>query len=344
MAGATAFYPAARYGGAPGQGQPSFNAVLSQVIEPVRSALAGQQDGLAGFFATASAVVSSPATSKKLPDSVKQVMQQIFGMRVGAEGSVSAKSLQQSVQGSGLFREAGLAQQATRGVPPQLSAGTNAPADLKSLLLGLRATLSGLGAAPVSKTPITQPALPSTKTHPKGQKPVDQPRLQDLDLKTLLNKLLQDTDAALSRIRLGQLASRGLGGDEANPSSTRPLDTVLELPLAVGQETAILQMQIGRDRDQDSENPEKEGAWRLRFGLDLTTTGPVEAAVSLRGDGTFVSLWADRDDTHGLFLAGREMLETAFNEAGLDLRELRILKGTPKEPAAPSGHVVDKQT
>lgn len=340
---AAASYPAAAYTGAQGQGQPPVNAVLAQVIEPVRTALAGQQDGLAGLFATTGAVLSSPVTSQKLPDSVKQVMQQIFGMRVGAEGPTTAKSLQQSVQGSGLFREAGLAQQAASG-PLQLGSGANAPTDLKSLLLGLRATLSGLGAAPVSKPPITQPAVPSIKTHPKGQKPTDAPKLQDLDLKTLLNKLLQDTDAALSRIRLGQLASRGLGGDEGNPSSTRPLDTVMELPLAVGQETAILQMQIGRDRDQNNENAEKEGAWRLRFGLDLTTTGPVEAAVSLRGDGTFVSLWADRDDTHGLFLAGREMLETAFNEAGLDLRELRILKGTPKEPAAPSGHVVDKQT
>jgi len=141
-----------------------------------------------------------------------------------------------------------------------------------------------------------------------------------------------------------QLVNSGLAGDERSSSAGRPLDLVLELPLSVGQETGVMQMQIGRDREGQGDNDDAEPAWRLRFALDLTATGPLEAAVSLRGGGTFVSLWVDRKGTFDGLNAMRETMEAAFADAGLALQELRLVRGLPQGTTVKFGSLVDRQS
>lgn len=213
--------------------------------------------------------------------------------------------------------------------------------------------------------PLTQPALPALAAAPKGQ--AEQPLQQllahlmgtgDGDAETqaaartalgraALAGLARETDSALARIRLTQMATRGLLSEEGNAPQTHhashrpPMDLVVDLPLALGNQTAVLQMQVGRDRNPDGSEEGEEGAWRLRFAVDTVETGPVEASVSLRGQGTFISLWLDRAETYQSLSEDRALLEAALADAGLDLQELRLLRGLPVASQRRAGAQVD---
>lgn len=315
---------------------PSRTSELQQVASALRQPLAEQQAGMGSLFAQIGTLMSAQANgSVSLPDPVVKAMQQIFGFRLGPSQTVTARQLQQAVAQSGQFREAGLAQ----------SAGTaQAMPDLKSALLSFKSLLQSLGAKPDVSHPANQPAVPARTGSPQGQ-------LQQIAggywagmAPQNLKSLLRETDTALARLRLTQLANSGLTSDDRPHSASRPMDLVLELPLAVGQETAVMQLQIGRDGGGGRQDEDDEGAWRLRFALDLTATGPLEAAVSLRGGGTYASLWIDRKETYDALNGVRETMEAAFANAGLDLQELRLIRGLPPKAAARSGALVNRQS
>lgn len=328
-------------GGAAGPtaGQPATNAgaaPAAQVAGALRQPLAEQQAGLTSLFAQIGSLTSAQgAGSVTLPDSVMKAMQQILGLRLNMSGSTSAGDLQQAVRQSGQFREAQLA------LP---GGGSGAVPDLKSALLSLKSLLQQLGARPEISRPAGQPAAPSRHSPPQGQAPQQASGYWAGAAPQNLQALLKEADAALARLRLTQLANTGLARDSAPQATSKPMDLVLELPLALGQETAVMQMQIGRDGPGNQNEEEGEPAWRLRFALDLTATGPLEAAISLRGGGTYASLWVDRKETFDSLNAVRETMEAAFADAGLDLQELRLIRGLPPKTAAYYGAMVDRQS
>jgi len=358
-------------GPVPGAGQPAsttassrpaatlpISAPLVKAAEAVTPKLQDQQTSLAGAFAQITALNSRSALGmSKVPEPVQRVMQQLLGLQVSGDGPVTGDTVQKAVQQSGVFREAQvkrLVQSLSKGggqSGPQGGAGTLTNAqlqglgDLKSLLTQLKSLLRDMGVDPSSHKPLTQPPVPSTVSLPKGQRgALSSIASADVDEAEMLSRLMKDTDSALARLRLSQLASRGLMSDEGAQVTAKPMDVVLEVPITLGQENGVLQMQIGRDRDHAAEEDETDGGWRLRFGLDLASTGAVEAAVSLRGGSTFVSLWIDRAETYTQLSDQRETVQAAFADAGLDLRELRLLRGLPQKTRAGYGPQVDRRS
>ncbi|MBD1545994.1 flagellar hook-length control protein FliK [Roseibium aggregatum] len=341
--------PAAAQGAQPGQhqGRP-VTPELKQASEAVLPKLAEQQASLSGLYAQISAVAEGQ-TAANVPQPVKQVMEQILGLRLQPEAAgFSGKSVEAAVKNSGLFREAalggGAGQAGAQGAGQGAVQGAQLGGDLKSLLINLRSLLQGLGAQAVPARPFTQPAAPSLRRSPQGDKPSGiSSSVSDGDEKSVLNRLMRDTDSALSRIRMSQMVSRGLGGDE-HAHHGRAMDMTVDLPIAVNGQTAIVQMQVGRD-PEEAQGEDGEGpGWRLRFALDLTETGPMEAAVSLRGGSTYVSLWVDRGETLERLRADQDALEASFAHAGIDLKELRFLRGLPQRTEARFGAVVDRQS
>lgn len=364
-----------------GSGKPLSESVklLAGAVLP---ALEEQQASLADLFASLQAVSAGAKNGQPaLPRPVQAVMEQILGLRLGASqaepdtagtgvstsagpggaslaADLSAEEVQRAFELSGLFREAAVRQ----GKSP---AGGD---DLKSLLMNLRKLLQAMGGEETTARPLIQPRLPSLRGSPEGQPPV-QPNLPGTEdgPEALASKLLKDTDGALSRIRLEQLASRGLSretlgpqgathqgasgagggspaGHAAHAPAGRAMDVVVDLPLAIGGQTAVIQMQVGRDPDHKGEPGGEDRAWRLRFALELSATGPMEAAVSLRGGSTYVSLWADREEMHRALNENRESLQAAFADAGLDLQELRFIRGLPARRRFAAGASVDRQS
>ncbi|MCA6123630.1 flagellar hook-length control protein FliK [Bradyrhizobium sp. WSM 1704] len=161
-------------------------------------------------------------------------------------------------------------------------------------------------------------------------------------LATIAHRLLEDTDAALARQTLLQVASLP---DRADPSRPQ-LDASVprwnfEIPFLAQQGTAMAQFEISRDGGGEIEAATR--IWRARFTLDVEPAGPVHALVALSGERTSVRMWAERPSTAAQLRAGAAELSQALTRAELTPGEIEIRDGTPPQPpSARAGHFLDR--
>ncbi|MFL6817657.1 MAG: flagellar hook-length control protein FliK [Bradyrhizobium sp.] len=161
-------------------------------------------------------------------------------------------------------------------------------------------------------------------------------------LATSAHRLLGDTEAAIARQTLLQVASLpdradspGLRTDPVAPRWN------FEIPFATAQGTAMAQFEISRDGGADVEAATR--VWRARFSLDVEPAGPVHALVSLNGERTSVRLWAERPATAAQLRAGAAQLSQALGRAELLPGEIVIRDGVPPaQSPARAGHFVDR--
>ncbi|MCP1843831.1 hypothetical protein ACVIHI_003250 [Bradyrhizobium sp. USDA 4524] len=162
-------------------------------------------------------------------------------------------------------------------------------------------------------------------------------------LATAAHRLLENTDAALARQTLLQVASLPDRGDGSRPQ----LDAMLprwnfEIPFLTPQGTAMAQFEISRDGGGNEVEAAKR-VWRARFTLDVEPAGPVHALVSLNGERTSVRMWAERPSTAAQLRAGVSELSQALTRAELAPGDIEIRDGTPPQPApARAGHFLDR--
>jgi hypothetical protein len=167
----------------------------------------------------------------------------------------------------------------------------------------------------------------------------------DTPLAATVHRLLDDTDAAIARQTLLQVASLP---DRADASGHRIDPTMpqwnFEIPFATPQGTAMAQFEISRDGGNESTDPAKQ-AWRARFTLNVEPAGPVHALITLNGDKTFVRMWAERPATAQQLRAGIGELNQALTKAELKPGDIVVRDGTPPQPApARAGHFLDRAT
>ena len=178
--------------------------------------------------------------------------------------------------------------------------------------------------------PAAQPVLPATL-------------VSNSSVETALQHLLSDTDGAIARQTLLQVAS--LPG-QTDPATGR-IDPItprwnFEIPFATPQGTAMAQFDISRDgsgREAGAPKP----VWRARFSLDVEPAGPVHALVSLTGERTSVRMWAERPATAAQLRAGVSQLSQALSRAELKPGDIVVRDGAPVQSAsAPAGHFLDR--
>ena len=189
----------------------------------------------------------------------------------------------------------------------------------------------------------TTPPPPFRGALPSAQ-PVASPSIApDAPLATTAHHLLGDTDAAIARQTLLQVASLPDRVDTAagrlDPTTPR---WNFEIPFVTLQGTAMAQFEISRDGG-GSEVEAAKRVWRARFSLDVEPAGPVHALVSLSGDKTSVRMWAERPATAAQLRAGAAQLSQALSRAELQPGDIVIRDGTPPQPVpAPAGHFLDR--
>ena len=178
--------------------------------------------------------------------------------------------------------------------------------------------------------PAAQPVLPATL-------------VSNSSAETVMQHLLTDTDGAIARQTLLQVAS--LPG-QTDPATGRLDPTAprwnFEIPFATPQGTAMAQFDISRDgggREAGAAKP----VWRARFSLDVEPAGPVHALVSLTGERTSVRMWAERPATAAQLRAGVSQLSQALSRAELQPGDIVVRDGAPVQSAsAPAGHFLDR--
>ena len=180
-------------------------------------------------------------------------------------------------------------------------------------------------------------ALPSAQ-------PVAAPSIApDAPIATAVRHLLDDTDAAIARQTLLQVASLpdrpDAAGNHVDPTAPR---WNFEIPFATPQGTAIAQFEISRDGGGNEVEATKR-IWRARFSIDIEPAGPVHALVTLIGDRTSVRMWAERPQTASLLRAGAGDLSQALSQADLAPGNTVIREGTPPQPRpVRAGHFLDR--
>jgi hypothetical protein len=167
----------------------------------------------------------------------------------------------------------------------------------------------------------------------------------DTPLAATVHRLLDDTDAAIARQTLLQVASLP---DRTDASGHRSDPTApqwnFEIPFATPQGTAMAQFEISRDGGNETPDPAKR-AWRARFTIDVEPSGPVHALITLNGDKTFVRMWAERPATAQQLRAGIGELNQALTRAELKPGDIVVRDGTPPQPVpARAGHFLDRAT
>ncbi|MET4041143.1 flagellar hook-length control protein FliK [Bradyrhizobium sp. RT6a] len=194
-------------------------------------------------------------------------------------------------------------------------------------------------AAARATPPPVRGALPSPQS-------IASPSLApDTPLAATVHRLLDDTDAAIARQTLLQVASLP---DRTDASGHRIDPTVpqwnFEIPFATPQGTAMAQFEISRDGGNESADPAGR-AWRARFTLSVEPAGPVHALITLNGDTTFVRMWAERPATAQQLRAGIGELNQALTRAELKPGDILVRDGTPPQPAPTrAGHFLDRAT
>ena len=178
--------------------------------------------------------------------------------------------------------------------------------------------------------PAAQPVAPATLG---GRVPVE----------ATLQHLLADTDGAVARQTLLQIAS--LPG-QVDPTAARVDASTprwnFEIPFATPRGTAVAQFEISRDGAGNAVEPAKR-IWRARFSLNVEPAGPVHALVSLNGERTSVRMWAERSSTASQLRAGVSQLSEALSRADLQPGDIVVRDGAPTQPApAPAGHFLNR--
>lgn len=159
-------------------------------------------------------------------------------------------------------------------------------------------------------------------------------------------QLLDQTDGALARQTLLQVASLPDRPEFAGANQSTQPRWSFEIPFATPQGTAVAQFEISRDGGKESEEASSSSrVWRARFTLDVEPTGPVHALVSLIGDKTAVRMWAERPETAARLRANADALGQALRQAELEPGDILVGEGAPPRPAAlRAGHFLDRAT
>jgi hypothetical protein len=178
--------------------------------------------------------------------------------------------------------------------------------------------------------PTAQPVLPATL-------------VSNSPAESAMHRLLADTDAAIARQTLLQVASLP---DRVDTTGPRVDPTVprwnFEIAFATPQGTAMAQFEISREGGGNEVEAAKR-VWRARFSLDVEPAGPVHALVSLVGDKTSVRMWAERPATAAQLRAGAAQLSQALSRAELQPGDIVVRDGAPPQPApARAGHFLDR--
>lgn len=237
------------------------------------------------------------------------------------------------------------------GLASALHAGSTAGATLNLLQEALQELGNPARAAASLKDIRDGDVTIHTNTPPppfRGSAPTPQPIASpsiapDAPLATTAHHLLDNTDAAIARQTLLQVASLPDRVDMAGPriDTTAP-SWNFEIPFVTPQGTAMAQFEISRDGAGQEVEAAKR-VWRARFSIDVEPSGPIHAQISLVGDKTSVRMWAERPATAAQLRAGASQLSQQLSRAELQPGDIVIRDGNPPQATpARAGHFLDR--
>lgn len=329
-------------------------AVARAIAGPLLGPALQRQAGLAPLFANLRALAQG-TISLALPKTLPPAIQQVLALTVPAERQApTAAGLKQAFQASGLFLETRQAAGLSQPRQGDLKAGLQA---LRETLLPIIDALSpdpkagrhehdnGQAADRQAELASTdQPArlAPPRRDGPLAPQPAVEPTLHPAEKPlAIAETLLDQTEAALDRIKLAQYASLPL--EAARQDGTQPAQRWLaEIPLAFQHGITMLPLQVERDAPRRDAQGVSLPLWRIRFALDVEPMGPLQGVVTLQGRDVGVSIWAEREETSQLLRGAAPGLEGALLDADFASGVIDIHTGQPHVMQPTAGQFLDR--
>ncbi|HXW27715.1 MAG TPA: flagellar hook-length control protein FliK [Xanthobacteraceae bacterium] len=305
------------------------------LAEAVQAA-AARQGGLAPLLAD----LEQAANGGALSASVAAAAARVLDLRVPLDG-LDPAALRQALARSGLFLEAGLAATLASG-----TAGAAGAMDLKAALLVLRQMakawfdVEGAPAPTAMAAPANAPPPPYRGAPPSAQPAVPPSLAPYAPAGATAARLLAETDAALARQTLLQVASLPAPVTGSLSAAQRGGHWAFEIPFATGAGSAIAQFEISRDGRAAA--PDGRSMWRVRFSLNVEPMGPVHALIAVTGERAAVTLWAEREASAARLRAQGGLLAEALRAAALTPGDIQFRVGAPAAPPPAAGRFLDR--
>jgi hypothetical protein len=310
--------------------QPQQAASLQQVVAQSAQSAVTRQDGMGPLLASLTGLDGKLAA---MPRPVVEAAAALLATRLNLNGKpLDGAGLKDALMRSGTLYESGLRNAAA---PATLQG------DIKGGLLALRSALAGWlgGEAAASSRSVRRPPPPAKGAIPRAEPPAPSPLSPHAGAKDAARLLLSQTEAVLARVRLTQISSlpetAPRAGGEARPAG----EWHFELPLLWGGEQSMANFRISRDGGGGQDRQER--GWEMRFSINFSAIGEVDAHLTLRGKRAAVMLWAEREETAAALESLLPELGDALEAKGLVPGALRVKRGVPEAAARPAGHFMD---
>ncbi|MET0116182.1 MAG: flagellar hook-length control protein FliK [Sedimenticola sp.] len=255
------------------------------------------QQALANAIKTA----TGPAPSNpdnKVPQALLDAAQRVLGNNLPADRPITPERIRTALEMSGLFLEAGLSRNIVQ------------PNDFKASLLQLLLLLRRLPAnAPATPTPRQQGGTAQQPTGAEGA------------LGRFIAELLGQTESALARVQMHQLASV--------PVEDQPRQVwQMEIPVNNSDHDDNFMLRIARE--ERGANGEGDDLWTVSLNFDLQGLGPVKAMLTLTEDLVSSHFVAQLPESAGRIERELPRLDAAFQRAGLRVGKLSARQGKPE--------------
>lgn len=151
--------------------------------------------------------------------------------------------------------------------------------------------------------------------------------------------VLAQTDAAIARHVMLQIASLPASQQPSHPPDDHSVRLVFDIPLATPQGTTIVQVQVERDAPQrEAQAP----VLSVRFAVDIEPIGPVRARVAHIGGKTSVTMVAEKPASAVALQQDIGSLRAALAQASLEPGDLHCLSHDQTRVTAPQGQFVNR--
>jgi hypothetical protein len=126
--------------------------------------------------------------------------------------------------------------------------------------------------------------------------------------------LLHQTEAALARVYLNQLASLPRDGEH------RLVEWLFDIPVRRGDNIDLWSARIYRDAgDARQRDRETDHHWCVQLAFDLPGLGPLQAQINLHGERVSTHFRAAREDSLPILRDNLHELRQAMQDAGLEV-------------------------
>lgn len=173
--------------------------------------------------------------------------------------------------------------------------------------------------------PVAQPPMPAT--------------IAGASLHEAATTMLAQTDAAIARHVMLQIASLPASQQPSHPPDDHSVRLVFDIPLATPQGTTIVQVQVERDAPQrEAQAP----VLSVRFAVDIDPIGPVRARVAHISGKTSVTMVAEKPASATALQQDIGSLRAALAQASLEPGDLHCLSHDQTRVTAPQGQFVNR--